>query len=111
MQRQPREKNAAHLAFIRMLPCLVCGNDIQTEAAHVRLADYRMVKPNGFAAKPDDMWTLPLCGNCHRQQHEGNEAEFWEIAGINPLMVALRLYSVSGDYESGVRVVAANAAN
>jgi hypothetical protein len=92
-----------------MLPCCVCGDNIQTEAAHIRQGDYKLAKPKvGVAEKPDDMWTVPLCGKCHRHQHEGNEGRFWEIAEIKPLIIALRLYSVTGDYEQGCRVIAAN---
>lgn len=108
-QRQPRIHNATHLEFIRSLPCCVCGNDVETEAAHLRFGDYKAAKPKaGVGEKPDDLWTVPLCGKCHRHQHQGNEQRFWDIAEINPLMVALRLFSVSGDFEAGVQVIARN---
>ena len=106
-QRQPRQHNERHLAFIRGLPCCVCGNNIETEAAHVRLADFRAAKPYvGKGEKPDDVWAVPLCGSDHRQQHHEGERKFWGMRGIDPVFLALALARVSGDQESGEQIVA-----
>lgn len=106
-QRQPREKNKAHCDFIRSLPCLLCGDSTSTECAHIRMADRSIAKPNGFAVRPDDRFTVPLCGAHHRSQHESGERDWWLIAGIDPIKVALALWSVSGDYERGYEIVSA----
>lgn len=91
-----RQEDAAHLALIRKLPCLV-GGDGPVEAAHVRMSAAAMGKRNaGIGQKPDDCWTVPLSAAKHREQHaEGNEAWFWERHGVNPLLVAQQLYGVS----------------
>lgn len=109
-QRSPRDKNPAHLAFVRTLPCCICGDNTATEAAHVRMADRTVAKPmTGIAIKPDDRFVNPLCGVHHRHQHEaGNERDWWIMAGIDPVKLALALYSVSGNYEAGLRIIAAN---
>lgn len=107
-QRQPRIHRADHLAFVRTLPCLVCADDISTEACHIRFPDRRVDKrPVGNSEKPDDMWVLPMCGECHRRQHSLNERAFWRGVGIDPILYALRLFSVSGDHEQGCRIIAA----
>lgn len=86
MQRQPRVKDEKHLKFLRSLPCVICGNPIETEAAHIRFAceeaGKRMV---GKGEKPDDKWALPLCGKHHREQHKMNERAWWESKGIDPI--------------------------
>jgi Protein of unknown function (DUF968) len=107
MQRQPRARSETHLAFIRTLPCIVCGNNIETEAAHIRMADRSVAKPmTGIATKCDDRFTVPLCGSCHRAQHAcGNENRWWADHGMDPIKLALALYSVSGDYERGEQIV------
>ncbi len=107
MQRKPRDKDEGHLKFIRTLPCIVCGNNIETECAHVRMADRTVAKPmTGIATKCDDRFTVPLCGAHHRNQHDhGNEHEWWLLADIDPIKAALALYSVSGDYERGLQIV------
>jgi hypothetical protein len=99
-------KDAAHLEFIRSLPCVACGNDISTEAAHLRTERMEYGKRNtGMQQKPSDMWTLPLCGSCHRQQHTGNEMNFWSNLGINPFVLALSLHAASGDHELAQEVI------
>lgn len=107
MQRRPRIRDEAHCAFIRKLPCVCCQNNIETQAAHIRFSDAAAGKVNaGVAAKPDDKWTLPLCGVCHALQHEtGDERHFWNLAGINPLALAQQLYEASGDFDRGLEIV------
>lgn len=108
MFKQPRQHNEKHLAFIRTLPCVCCHNDIETQAAHLRFSDAEAGKVNaGVGAKPDDKWTLPLCGACHTAQHGmGDERHFWNLAGINPLVIAQQLFEVTGNFEQGCKIVA-----
>jgi hypothetical protein len=47
--------------------------------------------------KPHDKWALPLCQDCHREQHRIGERAFWSIVGIHPLFVCERLYAARGD--------------
>jgi hypothetical protein len=106
MIKRPRQHDEKHLAFLRQLPCVVCGNNIETEAAHIRMADNRAAKrPAGMQEKSDDCWAVPLCGQHHRQQHETSERKFWERAGIDPIFTALALWRVSGDHEAGDQIV------
>ena len=91
-QRQPREKDAKHLDFIRSLPCCICGEDTTVEAAHIRSASIENGKLHtGMAEKPSDKWAVPLCGNHHRQQHAMNEMDFWKCHGVNPFILAMTL--------------------
>ena len=107
MQRTPRIHDEKHLAFIRTLPCLVNGNNIETQAAHIRYSDARAGKFNpGVGAKPDDKWTVPLSNDEHRRQHAMGERRYWESVGIDPIEIARRLYAVSDDYEQGCKIVA-----
>lgn len=97
-----RVKNEAHLAFIRSLPCVICGDNTSTEAAHIRYADPRVAKrPTGIGERPDDKFTVPLCGKHHRKQHGMSERDFWRGHRIDPILVALALWSVTGSVEAG----------
>ncbi len=108
MQRRPREHNERHLRFVRSLPCVTCGNDIQSEAAHIKFSDLSRGKRNvGVGEKASDCWTLPLCGQCHRDQHKMSERAFWDGQGIDPLAICERLYAVTGDFAAGLEIVAA----
>jgi len=103
--KQPRQHNKVHLAFIRDLPCLICKDNISTEAAHIRYSDAAYDKANPGSHKPDDKHTVPLCGDCHRDQHRMGERDYWNLLGIDPLLIARQLYAVSGDHEEGCRIV------
>lgn len=106
-QRLPRVEDGRHLEFIRSLPCVCCGNDIETQAAHLRSVKREYGKDwTGGARKPSDMWTLPVCGRCHSEQHEGNEEAFWRERGINPFVLALSLFAASGNHELAQDVIA-----
>jgi hypothetical protein len=106
MFRQPRKHDEKHLQFIRGLSCVVCGDNTSTEAAHVRFAERRVAKRDvGKAEKPDDKWTLPLCGRCHREQHDEGERMFWHSRNIDPIYVCLALAFWSGDNEAGEVIV------
>lgn len=112
MIRRPRVHDEKHCEFIRKLPCIVCQDNISTQCAHIRMSDARIAKVNpGVGAKPDDKYTLPLCGECHAKQHSMNENKFWEYRNIDPVLLALALYSVSGDVEEAERIIYARVVN
>jgi hypothetical protein len=101
--RKPKpdlRRRANHLTFLRQLPCVVCGKVAPSEAAHVRSGS-----DGGAGIKPSDRWSLSLCTSCHALQHEFGELRFWSTLRIDPLNVALRLWTVSGDIKAGERIV------
>lgn len=107
--RRPRRKDEKHLAWIRTLPCVICGNDIQTEAAHVRMKNMRYAKTEaGVGAKPGDHWTLPLCGVHHREQHERGENVFWLDHRKDPFTIALALWAETGDDKAATIIIQNN---
>src|SRR5512139_1657593 len=106
--RTARRHDKAHLDFIRQLPCLACGDNTTVEAAHVRYADARIAKPiTGVGIKPDDRFVIPLCGAHHRGQHSRGERQWWEARQIDPVLISLALFSVSGDYDAGTQIIQA----
>lgn len=107
-RKKPRRHSIDHLTYIRLLPSVVSGKRGSIEAAHVRYTDQRYGKVNpGAAAKPDDMWALPLTAEEHRAQHtHGDEAGWWQAQGIDPLEICARLWIVSGDVEAGEQIIA-----
>lgn len=111
MIKRPRIKNEAHLKFIRGLPCVVCGDNTSTEAAHIRMScDWAGKRAVGMGEKPDDIWTVPLCGRCHKEQHGMNEQDYWwgvRMRYLDPVKVALALFVHTGQHEVGEQIVRA----
>ncbi|HEX7881685.1 MAG TPA: hypothetical protein VF499_02990 [Afipia sp.] len=105
---QGEGREPSYLAMVRQLPCLKCGME-PSEAAHVRFASAAFGKASGLGKKPDDRHSVPLCAGCHRldrdAQHTRNEREFWDSIGINPLLIAERLYAQRGDLAAMCAVV------
>ena len=94
------KRRVQHLAFLRQLPCVACGKAAPSEAAHVRTGT-----DGGVGVKPGDRYAVPLCTACHAKQHRLGELTFWSALCIDPLNVALRLWTVSPDLKAGVRAV------
>lgn len=95
-RRSARVEDAGYLALIRQLPCLSCGQDPAGVAAHVRMSSSAHGKSNpGMRVKPDDKWTLPLCNDCHTEQHREGELSFWYRVGLNPVLVCVKLQQVT----------------
>lgn len=104
-QRQPREENEPHRRFVASLGCLICGAR-NVQAAHVRYADLSVGKEFcGKSEKPDDKFTVPLCVEHHRMQHNWPERDWWKLSGIDPIKVALALFAVTGNSERGEFIV------
>lgn len=68
-----------HLAWVRGHECLAldetCSDRI--EAAHVRVGT-----DGGMGVKPSDCFTVPLCSNHHRIQHDMGEGAFENRFGV-----------------------------
>lgn len=102
------DRDPDYLGLVRRLPCLSCDNDPAGVAAHVRMT--RVGKPiTGAGLKPGDHWTLPLCASCHtdgpQAQHRVGEVSFWRKLGLDPLVIAQRLYAASPDIEAMRKVI------
>lgn len=94
--KHPRRKNGGHLRFIRAQRCIGCGTRKDVQAAHIRAGSRAYAKrETGIGEKADDRWTLPLCANCHAEQHGGNEVRFWMRRGIDCYAKALALFNAS----------------
>lgn len=50
--------------------------------------------------KPDDKWTLPLCNECHNEQHREGELTFWYRLGISPVHMCVVLYELKDDLDA-----------
>lgn len=95
------DRDPIFLAQVRQLPCLRCGLEPCGEVSHIRSQSGTFNKRSGMGRKPPDRFVTPLCGDCHREEraalHRVGERIFWMLIGINPLLVAAKLYAAKGD--------------
>jgi hypothetical protein len=107
-KKRPRQEDGSHLAFIRDLPCCICG--AASEAAHIRYGALSHGKPGtGAGEKPSDKYCVPLCPSHHRldteSQHAvGDERRWWQAQGIDPIVISALLWQVSGDVAAGTAI-------
>jgi hypothetical protein len=87
---------------------MVCGDGTSTEAAHIRYRDPEVAKDEaGMGRKPDDIYVVPLCGKCHRSQHDfGDERTWWKAHYKDPVKKALAFWANTGDHETCERIAA-----
>ena len=114
--RTPRVKNDRHRQFIKSLPCICClveGLELQADdPMHIRSgSDLHGKEAAGGGQTSDDRWTLPGCRGHHNGQHHlGNELAFWRQFGIDPFLLALALWGLTGNYYGAVQVLRVHAA-
>ena len=85
---EPRRlRDREHVRFVTNQPCLICGRT-PSDSHHLRFA-----QPSALGRKVSDEFTVPLCRGHHRDVHRcGDEAAWWEKAGIVPSAAARTLW-------------------
>ena len=82
-----RIRDRDHVKLVAKQPCLICGRR-PADAHHLRFAQSRTL-----GRKVSDEFTVPLCRGHHRELHRcGDEAAWWEKAGIDPTVPARVLW-------------------
>ena len=81
-------RNMRYRAWIRTLPCLGCGVEGRSEAAHTG-------KDGGMRQRSSDFSCVPLCPNCHtfgnRAYHRIGRESFERYHGLKFAMIVKRL--------------------
>ena len=96
-----RYRNRDHLRFVAQQPCLICGRK-PSDPHHLR-----HLQPRALGRKASDEFSVPLCRIHHRLVHRvGNEAAWWQDAGIDPITVARKLWTQSRRAERRHELVA-----
>ena len=74
-----RIRSPGHLAWVRAHACCIPGCELRPiEAAHVRVGT-----GGGMGIKPGDDWTISLCAEHHREQHQRSEQYLERLYGID----------------------------
>lgn len=88
--------SAAHLRFLRGLPCCACRHPSGPggEAHHL----LRIGGVRGVGMKAPDRWAVPLCRAHHDALHrDGNEDRWFRSVGIDARALAGRLWHLTGE--------------
>ena len=85
---EPRRlRDREHVRFVAKQPCLICGRT-PSDPHHLRF-----VQRQALGRKVSDEYTVPLCRGHHRELHRrGDEAAWWQKAGIDPTASARALW-------------------
>ena len=85
---EPRRiRDRDHVRFVAKQPCLICGRR-PADAHHLRFTQSR-----ALGRKVSDEFTVPLCRGHHREVHCcGDEAAWWQAAGVDPNLAAGALW-------------------
>jgi hypothetical protein len=90
-----RRRDKEHCKYVATQPCVICGRT-PAEAHHLRFA-----QPRALGRKVSDEYTVPVCRLHHRELHRyGDEASWWAGTSIDPLPIALELWTRSRSVES-----------
>src|SRR5262249_28167179 len=86
---EPRRlRDKVHLRFVSKQPCVICGRR-PSDAHHFRFAQHP-----ALGRKVSDQFTVPVCRSHHPELHRcGDEALWWERAGIDPVALADKLWA------------------
>lgn len=110
-ERTPRQVKQSHIDFLKKLPCICCLTtgtmEFGCDPAHIRTGSRLHGKePTGGAERPSDRWCLALCRRHHDQQHStGSERNFWSMYRIDPFLLALVLWGLTGDDYAAVEAI------
>lgn len=108
--KTPRVHKRAHLDFIKALPCVACaakGLTIQADdPMHLRTGSALHGKEAaGGGQTSDDRWALPGCRPHHDMQHGMAEHNFWKMFGIDPFLLALVLWGLTGNEYAAIEAI------
>jgi hypothetical protein len=82
-----RVRDREHIRYVNQQSWLICGRR-PSDAHHLRFAQSR-----ALGRKASDEFTVPLCREHHREvHHSGDEATWWQRAGIDPFLNARALW-------------------
>jgi hypothetical protein len=81
------QRSRLYLAWIRTLPCVVCGSTRGIEASHTG--------PHGLSQKSSDYSAIPLCGKHHRtgsdSYHRLGPRRFSDVHNLDIRAIVSRL--------------------
>lgn len=85
----------SHLSWIRGHCCAIDGKNGHICSGKIEAAHVRTGTDGGLSVKPSDTFTIPLCAEAHREQHQIGEPAFERKYQFKMLDTANKLSSIS----------------
>lgn len=96
------EARPAHLRFLRSLECPIYPGGQPIEVHHLLRADPK----RGLGRRAADHYAIPLSRRAHRELHAAGDEETWlAVRGIDGRALAAALWRLSGNRETGLRIL------
>ena len=99
-----------HLANVRKLPCIVCGQSEHIEAHHLKSGKGPKGE-RGISLKATDKWALPLCKPHHHELEQlgsRREVEWFEGHGVTPHVFTEALWNAKHNFKQMQAIWAAH---
>lgn len=97
-----RVECAAHLKWLRTLPCIASGLYVGQTGHGVVAHHLLFAEPSAMGMRSGDNWAVPVLHELHDAQYSGaihapgqREADWWEARNLDVLAIAKRLWAVS----------------
>lgn len=102
---EPRKREGdsrQHVAFVKSLPCLVCGRH-GVDHHHLKVAVDN--QPKGMGRKHVDRWAIPACRRLHRYLEAGDDEARLIVLGISGREIAAALWRETGNTDAAERIL------
>lgn len=98
--------SAKHCDYIRQCPCAACLVEPAGTVHHLKSGAAKVER--GMGLRATDRWGVPLCPRHHAEIEVAgsrNERRVFFEWGVDPHILAMRLWDASGDLEAMTRIV------
>ncbi len=99
IERAPRREWPSHRKWVRGFACAICGLVGHECSGKIECAHVRTGTDGGTSIKPSDWWTIPMCEEAHKLQHQIGESAFERRYSIIMKKIAIDLARRSPDIE------------
>lgn len=102
----PQHRDDKHRQWVKSLPSLISGEDMDVDPHHVCMADPSAGKRGrGKGKKVDDKFLVPLSRRLHDELHEMGEKRFCQKYRIDLVKAALGLWAHTGDDDAAAVLI------
>ena len=92
--KTPNYQNPRYRKFVRSKACIICSHGKPVQCHHEAFGQ------KGVGMRGPDLWTLPLCNECHGSRHRLGFHSFWETAKYKTSDVMYEIMKLNNEFFS-----------